>query len=63
MIGGVQVLNYNSLVNSLNAGMAYPVSTGYQVASAQGSANFWRYGWIAFAAGGAAALTVGVFTW
>jgi hypothetical protein len=58
--GGAQVVSYNSLVNTANNSGETQATA---VTSAQPAANFWRFAWIGFAAGGAAALAAGVLTW
>ena len=63
VVGGAQVISYDSYVDSLNHGDVKQLPTGAQVASQQSSSNFWRYGWVVFAAGGAGALAAGVMTW
>jgi tetratricopeptide (TPR) repeat protein len=61
IVGGIQVANYNSLAAQANKD---PGSVpGSSLVSSQGSANFWRIGWIAFAVAGAGSATAGVLTW
>lgn len=60
-IGGAQVVSYNSLVSSANSDKGQTPAA--RVVSAQGSANFWRYGWIASVVAAGGALTASVFTW
>jgi hypothetical protein len=57
--GGVQVVNYNGLVNGAPKNPAAIA----QIAAAQGGANFWRFGWPVAAGIGAALLGGAVLTW
>ncbi len=63
--GGIQVVNYNSMIGTGNGSGngVVPTYTSDQIASAHGPASFWAVGWPVAAGLGAAGLTGTVLTW
>jgi hypothetical protein len=64
--GGIQLLNYNSMVSSGNSSVGSGAKPPYsldQLNSARGPASFWAVGWPVSAALGAAGVAGTILTW